>query len=163
MKKVLNWFKTTYNTIRYFLYYKFLGVKNFFVRQYRGVTNYFHNKHVALLTGIIQFLLFHTSKYMVKLLLLNGKDPNYVAPPPPPPPEPEKPRKVLQIPYVPAWVAPSFKDKTKHPLYNEAYKTVTKPQPSELQVVLSEHNKSLLEPVLVSASRGSLSDLIKKE
>ncbi len=166
MKKLFNWFASKFLAVKMFLWLCVRTVKYFFVRKYRGIKNYFHNKHAAFLMWIIQFLIFHCSKYMVKLLLLKGKDPNYeFPPPPPPPPPPAPPRKTLQIPYVPAWVAESFKDKNKHPIFNRNYASKVTKEPTPVEVVLSQagsdDNKVVVEPLMVS--RGSLSDVLTKE
>lgn len=78
---------------------------------------------ISLLTLVTGYLLAGVNWTMLQLIVLKGKDPNPPPPPPPcptppPPRQPEEPkRKMLQYHYVPSWVAASFKNVRKHPLY----------------------------------------------
>src|SRR5579863_9375834 len=82
----------------------------------------FIKKHPWLLSKCILWVSIFTAcllswlnKSMLLLIELKGKNPN--PPPPPPPVPPAKERPQLNIPYTPAWVAASFKDRLKHPVY----------------------------------------------
>ena len=92
-------------------------------------------KCIALTSWFCGFLAARLTKAVLLLLDLKGKDPN-----PPPPPAPREPsfedqmhvaaqkgnlfsvlsreRPKFNFPYVPEWVAKSFKDHTKHPIHN---------------------------------------------
>jgi hypothetical protein len=107
-----------------------------------GIMTKFIKKHpwllfkcIALTSWFCGFLAKHLTKAMLLLLDLKNKDPN-----PPPPPAPREPsfedqmqttaqkgnlfsvatreRPKFNFPYIPEWVAKSFKDHTKHPLHN---------------------------------------------
>lgn len=83
-------------------------------------------KHPRVYFNYMTFVVFvmgllakYLNGVMLHFILMKGLDPNPPPPqPPPPPPEPKVERKQIQIPYVPTWVAASFKDRTKHPLFN---------------------------------------------
>lgn len=53
------------------------------------VRNFFHSKYVAIYELITLSLLAQASKMVRKLIVLKGKNPDYVAPPPPPKEEPK--------------------------------------------------------------------------
>jgi hypothetical protein len=75
---------------------------------------------ISFLTLVTGYLLASVNWTMLQLIVLKGKNPNPPPPPcpAPPPREPEEPkRKMLQYHYVPSWVAASFKNAHKHPLY----------------------------------------------
>lgn len=72
--------------------------------------------YVKLYEFLTLKLLAFASSMVRKLMVLKGKDPNYI--PSQSQPEakvPERPQ--FYLPYVPGWVAASFSDRTKHPLY----------------------------------------------
>lgn len=74
---------------------------------------------IFLLVKVNGFLLSVLNSLMLKLILLKDKDPNFVPVPPAPEPvvEISLPRAVLNIPYTPSWVADSFRNPRKHPLF----------------------------------------------
>lgn len=164
---VTRFFKNIWNSVYFFFVRKLMGIRSFFGRRVAAIKLFFHNKHVSFYTWIINFLVFHCQKYMLKLIHLKGLDPN--PPPPPPPPEPEVRRPQFYMPYVPAWVSESFKNPGKHPLYGGRTaakpeylpKTSDLPKTPELQVTGSEFNQFFVEAP--PASRGSLHDVITKE
>lgn len=74
--------------------------------------------YVKLYEFLTLKLLAFTSSMVRKLIVLKGKNPDYIPLPSSPQPEVkvlERPQ--FHLPYVPSWVATSFYDKTKHPLY----------------------------------------------
>lgn len=81
----------------------------------------FHSKYIKAYEYTVTKLVQLVNRMMRKLIVMKGKDPDYVAPPPPvvevqsPWVAPYKP--AWAVPYMPSWVAPSFKDRTKHILY----------------------------------------------
>lgn len=110
----------------------------------------------ALTSWFCGFLAARLTKTMLLLLDLKGKDPN----PPPPTKEPSfedqmqtakekgnlfsvfsRERPKFNFPYVPEWVAKSFKDPSKHPLHNVKLKSppfldmISKPAPLAPTVV----------------------------
>lgn len=76
-------------------------------------------RYMTFVVFVMGLLAKYLNGVMLHFILMKGLDPNPPPPPPPPPPpEPKIERKQIQIPYVPSWVAASFKDRTKHPLFN---------------------------------------------
>lgn len=58
------------------------------MKLFRSIKQFFFNRYVALYQMMTLALLSVTNKKVRKLLILQGKNPDYVAPPPPPPVEP---------------------------------------------------------------------------
>lgn len=128
-------------------------------------------KCIALTMWVCGVLAGWLNKSMLILLDLKGKDPN---PPPPPVPEPSveeqmqaairkdnlfsvysKERPKFNIPYVPEWVAKSFKDPSKHPIRNVKLKEpqflpmASKPTPEPEPVVTPTPEAPLAPTVVV--------------
>ena len=125
-------------------------VSRFFRRFFFAIRRFFYFKYFSVYQLIAFKLLAVTTKIVRQLIIHQGKDPDYVAPPPPPAPEPalavEEPTKrrpTISIPYVPSWVRASFKTLANHPVYQSRVNlnlTPNKsPVPSQepLQVVLA--------------------------
>lgn len=77
-------------------------------------------KYIKLYEFLTLKLIAFVSSMVRKLMVLKGKNPDYVPLSPLPLPQleakvPERPQ--FYLPYVPGWVAASFSDRTKHPLY----------------------------------------------
>lgn len=87
-----------------------------------AIKRFFYFKYYALYEMIAFRLLAITTVMVRKLIIRQGKNPDYVAPPPPAP-EPvltvEDPfrRPTISVPYVPSWVRASFKTLANHPVY----------------------------------------------
>lgn len=92
-------------------------VKNYIKNIYYTVCLFFHNLYIDYLKWRTFSLINKTNKSVYKLMPILGKDPNYVAPPTPTPQPKEPERKTLKYHYVPSWVAESFRNPRKHPLY----------------------------------------------
>lgn len=92
-----------------------------FVRRHPRV--YF--RYMTFVVFVMGLLAKYLNSTMLHFILMKGLNPNPPPPPPPPPPpEPKVERKQIQIPYVPAWVAASFRDPTKHPLFKGPFPAV---------------------------------------
>src|SRR4030042_2809868 len=112
LKSVKNSPRALANAIKYYFY---LAPKRFIYLKYLAVYE------------LVAYRLLATTTVMVRQLIIRqGKNPDYVAPPPPPPLPPtmadvvdEKPksRPQVNIPYVPSWVRASFKTIAAHPIY----------------------------------------------
>jgi hypothetical protein len=63
-------------------------MKNFFSKFYLGFVQFFHTLHLNWLEWWTTRLTFILNSWMRRLIILKGKDPDYVAPPPPPAPSP---------------------------------------------------------------------------
>lgn len=82
-------------------------------------------KYLALYEALTYRLLAATTVMVRTLIIRQGKNPDYVAPPLPPPAptfdevvagKPKTHRPQLNIPYVPSWVRASFRTASAHPI-----------------------------------------------
>lgn len=114
--KFFNFVMKPFRFLKFLLCCKYVLMATFFRSKYIKVYEYTVTKLVKLV-----------NRMMRKLIVMKGKDPDYVAPPPPvveaqsPWASPYKLSRTSPYswaaPYMPSWVAPSFKDRTKHILY----------------------------------------------
>lgn len=113
VKSIKNSPKALANAIKYYFY---LAPRRFFYAKYYA------------LYELVAYRLLATTTVMVRQLIIRqGKNPDYVAPPLPPPPAPTmsdavgeipvKSRPQINVPFVPSWVRASFKTIAAHPIY----------------------------------------------
>lgn len=57
------------------------------MKLFKAIGAFFRAKYIGIVEYVTLSLLAITGRYVRKLIILKGKDPDYVAPPPPPPPK----------------------------------------------------------------------------
>ena len=125
---------------------------------------FFFLRYLVAYESITLRLLSRVSLMVRKLIVMKGRDPDYIAPPPPPPSPPviqEKPRPYFYVPYIPTWVVESFRDAKKHPIHasrSNLMKPVVREEP--LQVAL---NTVIDDPSLVVEISPNAVDIVAPE
>lgn len=59
------------------------------MKLFKAIGAWFRAKYIGIVEYVTLSLLAVTGRYVRKLIILKGKDPDYIAPPPPPPPAPK--------------------------------------------------------------------------
>lgn len=111
--------------------------------------HFFRTQYISLVTLVTTLLTRTVNRLALHLINLKGLDLNPLPPPAPNYADAVRSvaRKQLQIPYVPSWVAASFKNPSKHPGF---YPTLPKPDPAaEVSTPVVEETLQATQPAVV--------------